>query len=93
MKLVGVAALAALAVAATTVPAAAQTATVVLGTATPGGGFARYAAPLVEILNQVEPTLLIEPRSFWKAASSISASWPASPPTRRSRASGGRAAS
>ena len=63
MKLVGVAALAALAVAATTVPAAAQTATVVLGTATPGGGFARYAAPLVEILNQVEPTLLIEPRS------------------------------
>jgi uncharacterized protein len=35
----------------------------VLGTATPGGGFARYAAPLVEILNQVEPTLLVVPRS------------------------------
>jgi TRAP transporter TAXI family solute receptor len=40
-----------------------QRTTVVLGTATPGGGFARYAAPLVEILNDVEPTLLIEPRS------------------------------
>jgi TRAP transporter TAXI family solute receptor len=40
-----------------------QRTTVVLGTATPGGGFARYAAPLVEILNNVEPTLLIEPRS------------------------------
>jgi TRAP transporter TAXI family solute receptor len=44
-------------------PAAAQKTNVVLGTATPGGGFARYAAPLVEILNQVEPTLHIEPRS------------------------------
>jgi uncharacterized protein len=40
-----------------------QKITVILGTATPGGGFARYAAPLVEVLNAVEPTLLIEPRS------------------------------
>jgi uncharacterized protein len=63
MKFVAAAALAVLTVAATTLPSAAQKTTVVLGTATPGGGFARYAAPLVDILNQVEPTLLVEPRS------------------------------
>jgi TRAP transporter TAXI family solute receptor len=40
-----------------------QKTAVLLGTATPGGGFARYAAPLVEILNDVEPSLAIEPRS------------------------------
>jgi hypothetical protein len=63
MRLNGFPALAVLALSATITAAAAQKTTVVLGTATPGGGFARYAAPLVEILNQVEPALLIEPRS------------------------------
>jgi uncharacterized protein len=62
MRVVGFSLLAALTFALTD-PAGAQKTTIVLGTATPGGGFARYAAPLVEILNQVEPTLLVEPRS------------------------------
>jgi TRAP transporter TAXI family solute receptor len=34
---------------------------VVLGTATPGGGFPAYGWPYAEILNEVEPTLAIEP--------------------------------
>jgi len=61
MKIVGLSVLLTLAL--MTSPAGAQKTTVVLGTATPGGGFARYAAPLVDILNEVEPSLLIEPRS------------------------------
>src|SRR5262245_8820325 len=63
MRIVGLAVVAALGFGSIASPAIAQKTTVVLGTATPGGGFARYAAPLVEILNQVEPSLLVEPRS------------------------------
>jgi uncharacterized protein len=36
---------------------------VVLGTATPGGGFPAYGAPYAETINEMEPTLLIEPRN------------------------------
>jgi uncharacterized protein len=35
----------------------------VLGTATPGGGFPAYGEPYAQALNEVEPTLLIEPRN------------------------------
>lgn len=36
---------------------------VVLGTATPGGGFPAYGAPYCETLNEIEPTIRIEPRN------------------------------
>jgi hypothetical protein len=36
---------------------------VVLGTATPGGGFPAYGGPYCETLNEVDPTLRIEPRN------------------------------
>jgi len=36
---------------------------VVLGTATPGGGFPAYGAPYCETLNEFEPTIRIEPRN------------------------------
>jgi hypothetical protein len=62
-KLLRLAVLTTLALGATFVSANAQKTTVVLGTATPGGGFSRYAAPLVPLLNEAEPTLKIEPRS------------------------------
>ena len=41
----------------------AQKTVVVLGTATPGGGFPAYGAPYAETINEVEPTLLVEPRN------------------------------
>lgn len=34
---------------------------VVLGTATPGGGFPAYGWPYAEVLNEIDPTLAIEP--------------------------------
>jgi TRAP transporter TAXI family solute receptor len=43
--------------------AAAEPATVVLGTATPGGGFPVYAGALVEAVAQVDPSLVIEQRN------------------------------
>ncbi len=36
---------------------------VVLGTATPGGGFPAYGWPYAEVLNEMDPTLAIEPRN------------------------------
>jgi len=36
---------------------------VILGTATPGGGFPLYGAALIESLREVDPTLAIEPRN------------------------------
>ena len=36
---------------------------VVLGTATPGGGFPAYGAPYAETINEMEPTLAVEPRN------------------------------
>jgi TRAP transporter TAXI family solute receptor len=36
---------------------------VVLGTATPGGGFPAYGDPYAEVLNEMDPTLAIEPRN------------------------------
>ena len=41
----------------------AQKTVVVLGTATPGGGFPAYGAPYCETLNEMEPTISIEPRN------------------------------
>ena len=35
--------------------------TVVLGTATPGGGFPAYGEPYAEVLNEVESGLRLEP--------------------------------
>jgi uncharacterized protein len=37
--------------------------TVVLGTATPGGGFPLFGAALIEALGEVDPSLAIEPRN------------------------------
>ena len=36
---------------------------VVLGTATPGGGFPAYGAPYIETIHEYDPTLAIEPRN------------------------------
>ncbi|OGA44375.1 MAG: immunogenic protein precursor [Betaproteobacteria bacterium RIFCSPLOWO2_12_FULL_62_58] len=36
---------------------------VVLGTATPGGGFPAYGAPYAETINEMDPTLSVEPRN------------------------------
>lgn len=36
---------------------------IVLGTATPGGGFPAYGAPYSETINELEPTLSVEPRN------------------------------
>jgi TRAP transporter TAXI family solute receptor len=40
-----------------------QKATISLGTATPGGGFPLYGNAFAEIMNEADPTLLIEPRN------------------------------
>lgn len=52
---------------ATLIPAFAQTsdppATVILGTATPGGGFPAYGAALVDTVREFDPTLTVEPRN------------------------------
>src|SRR6266702_3617303 len=40
-----------------------QRTTVILGTATPGGGFPLYGGVVTVVVNEVEPTLLIEPRN------------------------------
>jgi TRAP transporter TAXI family solute receptor len=42
---------------------AADRTTVVLGTATPGGGFPVYGAAVAETINETDPTLLVEPRN------------------------------
>ena len=36
---------------------------VVLGTATPGGGFPAYGAPYAETLNEMDPTLSVQTRN------------------------------
>lgn len=43
-------------------PAAAKT-PVILGTATPGGGFPLYGAAIVDVVNALEPTLAVEARN------------------------------
>ncbi len=40
-----------------------QQITVILGTATPGGGFPLYGAALIEAVREVDPSLTIEPRN------------------------------
>jgi uncharacterized protein len=40
-----------------------QKTTISLGTATPGGGFPLYGNAFAEIMNEADPTLLIEPRN------------------------------
>ena len=37
--------------------------TIVLGTATPGGGFPAYGEPYAEIINEMDATLSVEPRN------------------------------
>lgn len=41
----------------------AEKTTVVLGTATPGGGFPAYGEPYCKLINELEPTLTLEPRN------------------------------
>jgi len=43
--------------------AAQEKTVVVLGTATPGGGFPAYGWPYAEVLNEMDPTLGIEPKN------------------------------
>src|SRR3954454_14539964 len=38
-------------------------ATIILGTATPGGGFPLYGNAFAEVMNEIDPTLSIEPRN------------------------------
>ncbi len=73
---------------------------IVLGTATPGGGFPLYGGAFADTVNETDPSLHVEPRNtkgstenipLWKRASSTSRCAPASRPMRPSRASGGRA--
>ena len=70
-RLMQLALLSAFAVSVMTGSATAQQTHVVLGTATPGGGFAQYAVPLVETLAEVDPSLAIEPRSTKGSTDSI----------------------
>lgn len=50
---------------------AGEPATVTLGTATPGGGFPLYGAALVEAVKEVDPTLVIEPRTTKGSAENV----------------------
>src|SRR5215470_2343214 len=43
--------------------AADEKTSVVLGTATPGGGFPLYGGVVAEVVNATDPSLLIEPRN------------------------------
>src|SRR5256884_9197369 len=36
---------------------------VILGTATPGGGFPVYGAAVAETINEIDPTLAVQPRN------------------------------
>ena len=40
-----------------------MTTTVVLGTATPGGGFPLYGGAFAETVNETDTTLVVEPRN------------------------------
>src|SRR3984893_19539551 len=40
-----------------------QKTTIVLGTATPGGGFPLYGNTFAEVMNEADPTVSIEPRN------------------------------
>src|SRR5947209_19387492 len=40
-----------------------QTTAISLGTATPGGGFPLYGNAFAEVMNEIDPTLAIEPRN------------------------------
>ncbi len=44
---------------------------VVLGTATPGGGFPVYGAAFAEAINEADPTLLVQPRNTKGSAENI----------------------
>src|SRR6266446_4046972 len=48
---------------AATVAAQTRTTEVVLGTATPGGGFPLYGAALVETVHEADPKLVVPPRN------------------------------
>ena len=51
--------------------ASAQKTTVMLGTATPGGGFPLYGGAAAETINATDPTLLVEPRNTKGSAENI----------------------
>jgi len=52
-------------------PAQAEPTTVLLGTATPGGGFELYGRHLAEVINETDPSLKIEPRATRGSAENL----------------------
>ena len=71
-KIAGLAILGALMLAATNTGASAQNkTTVILGTATPGGGFPLYGGAAAETINATDPTLHVEPRNTKGSAENI----------------------
>jgi uncharacterized protein len=52
-------------------PAAAPKTTVVLGTATPGGGFPLFGGAAAETINETDPALAVEPRNTKGSAENI----------------------
>src|SRR5262245_44816966 len=54
-----------------TTAAAAQKINVVLGTATPGGGFPLFGGAAAETINETDPTLAVEPRNTKGSAENI----------------------
>src|SRR5262249_46869974 len=72
LKIAGLAILGALMLAATNTGASAQKkTTVILGTATPGGGFPLYGGAAAETINATDPTLHVEPRNTKGSAENI----------------------
>jgi TRAP transporter TAXI family solute receptor len=63
LKIVGLVFLGALMLATTNSGVSAQKTTVVLGTATPGGGFPLYGDAAAKTINETDPSLSVEPRN------------------------------
>lgn len=49
----------------------AQTTRITLGTATPGGGFPVYGQAVAETINEIDPSLLVEPRNTRGSAENV----------------------
>jgi uncharacterized protein len=71
MKIARLVFVATLAVTAMMTTAAAQKTNVVLGTATPGGGFPLFGGAAAETINETDPTLAVEPRNTKGSAENI----------------------
>ena len=71
MKIARLAFLAALTVPFMTTAASAQKTNVVLGTATPGGGFPLFGGAAAETINETDPSLAVEPRNTKGSAENI----------------------